>query len=114
MVFIIIGMDVDTQVYHPSRPQRPLGKDEILEPDPSAYEMFHTINVKWPALSFEIIPDNLGDDRRTFPATVHMVFGSQAERDRDNELTVMKLSGLSGMKKCNDCTILWKAVMQLT
>jgi ribosome assembly protein RRB1 len=85
-------MDVDKQVYLPSRHK--LQKDEILEPDSSAYHMLHRMNVKWPCLSFDILPDELGDERRSYPHTVYMVAGTQAQRAKDNEILVMKLSGL--------------------
>ena len=37
----------------------------MLEVDQSAYEMLHSVNMEWPALSFDIIPDALGDNRTT-------------------------------------------------
>lgn len=88
-------MQLDQQVYMPSR--RQLAKDEILEPDPSAYHMLHSVNVSWPCLSFDILQDALGDERRGYPATAYLVTGTQAARPRDNEVTVMKLSGLHKM-----------------
>lgn len=88
-------MQLDQQVYMPSR--RQLAKDEILEPDPSAYHMLHSMNVNWPCLSFDILQDGLGDERRGYPATVYLVTGTQAARPKDNEVTVMKLSGLQKM-----------------
>jgi ribosome assembly protein RRB1 len=45
-------------------PGQELQKDEVLEADQSAYEMLHSMNVKWPCLSFDILLDNLGDDRK--------------------------------------------------
>lgn len=85
------------QVYLPSR--RTLGKDEILEPDPSAYHMLHRMNVTWPCLSFDILRDGLGDERRGYPATTYLVTGTQAERANKNELMVLKLSGLNKMQQ---------------
>ncbi|OTA25366.1 hypothetical protein BTJ68_12571 [Hortaea werneckii EXF-2000] len=48
----------------------------------------------WPCLSFDVIKDNLGDNRRTYPATVYAVGGTQAAqgRERENQLMVMKMS----------------------
>jgi len=86
------SMDLDKQVYIPSRHK--LAKDEILEPDSSAYHMLHRMNVKWPCLSFDLLTDDLGDERRSYPHTVYMVAGTQAQRPKDNEILVMKLSGL--------------------
>jgi len=51
----------DLEVYLPGKP---LGKDEVLEADQSVYEMLHKLNVEWPCLSFDILQDRLGDDRK--------------------------------------------------
>jgi ribosome assembly protein RRB1 len=76
-----------------------LGKDEILEPDDSVYTMRHTMNVTWPCLSFDVLRDNLGDQRKRYPATVYLVAGTQADRPDRNELTVYKLSSLHKTQK---------------
>ncbi|KAF8455905.1 WD40-repeat-containing domain protein [Terfezia claveryi] len=84
------------EVYLPSR--RTLGKDEILEPDPTAYHMLHRMNVTWPCLSFDVLRDGLGEERRGYPATTYLVTGTQAEHSRKNEIMVLKLSGLNKMQ----------------
>lgn len=71
-----------------------LGKDEILEPDDSVYEMRHSMQVKWPSLSFHVLRDNLGDQRQRYPATAYIVAGTQAPSAKDNELSVYKMSAL--------------------
>ncbi|KAK6531251.1 ribosome biosynthesis protein rrb1 [Arthrobotrys megalospora] len=93
------AMDVDTEAYRISRPQEPLKEDEVLEPDPSAFHLLHNMGTKWPCLSFDVLQDSLGDNRQTYPATVFLVTGTQASKPRENEITVMKLSGLSRMKQ---------------
>ena len=95
-------MDVDQRTFIPGRHQ--LGKGETLSPDSSAYEMLHTLSSTWPCLSFDIIKDSLGDNRKTYPATIYAVAGTQAEsrKARDNEILVMKLSGLSRMDRDNE------------
>lgn len=95
-------MDVDKQTFIPGRTK--LGPGETLSPDPSTYEMLHTLSTPWPCLSFDIIRDTLGDNRKTFPATVYAVAGTQADsrHTKDNELMVLKLSGLSRMEKQDD------------
>jgi len=85
------------EVYLPSR--RTLGKDEILEPDPTAYHMLHRMNVTWPCLSFDVLRDGLGEERRGYPATTYLVTGTQAEQSRKNEIMVLKLSGLNKMQR---------------
>lgn len=77
---------------------------QTLSPDPSTYEMLHTLSTPWPCLSFDIVKDSLGDDRKTYPATMYAVAGTQAEsrRERENQLLVMKFSGLSRMERDHD------------
>lgn len=95
-------MDVDKETFIPGRTK--LAPGETLAPDPSTYEMLHTMSTPWPCLSFDIVRDRLGDNRRTFPGTVYAVGGTQAEgsRSKDNELMVLKMSGLSRMEREND------------
>ncbi|KAJ7651715.1 glutamate-rich WD repeat-containing protein [Mycena polygramma] len=63
-----------------------LGPDEILEPDDSVYIMRHSMKVTWPCLSFDVLRDNLGDERQRYPATSYLVSGTQADLAKDNEL----------------------------
>ena len=74
---------------------------QTLAPDLTTYEMLHSLSTPWPCLSFDIIKDNLGDDRKAYPATMYTVAGTQAENARtsDNQLMVMKFSGLSKMDR---------------
>ena len=51
----------EPEVYLPSKK---VEKDHILMPDLSAYDMLHSMSVQWPFLSFDIIKDQLGDERR--------------------------------------------------
>jgi ribosome assembly protein RRB1 len=37
---------------------------EALEYDPSAYVMYHSLRTEWPCLSFDLLKDNLGDNRQ--------------------------------------------------
>ena len=85
----------DMRVYLPGQA---LEKDEVLEADQSAYEMLHSMNVKWPCLSFDILWDQLGDERCTFPATAYVVTGTQADLAHNNEVMVMKMSQLAKTK----------------
>lgn len=76
-----------------------LGKDEILEPDDSVYIMRHPMNVNWPCLSFDILRDNLGDERSRYPATTYIVAGTQADVAKNNQMMVCKLSSLHKTQK---------------
>ncbi|CAG8476633.1 5943_t:CDS:2 [Funneliformis caledonium] len=79
------------QVYLPGQE---LQKDEVLEADLSAYEMLHPIHVEWPCLSFDVLWDNLGEDRKMYPATAYIVSGTQADKPKNNQLMIMKMSQL--------------------
>lgn len=74
---------------------------QTLAPDPSTYHMLHNLSTPWPCLSFDIIPDALGDNRKVYPATMYTVSGTQAEgsRSQENALMVMKFAGLSRMDR---------------
>jgi ribosome assembly protein RRB1 len=95
-------MEVDKQTFIPGRDK--LAAGESLSPDLSTYEMLHTMSTTWPCLSFDFIRDALGDVRKRYPVTMYAVAGTQAEsrRTQDNELIVMKLSGLSRMDRARD------------
>ena len=88
-------MEVDQQTFIPGRNKLDAG--QTLAPDLSTYEMLHTLEPTWPCLSFDIVKDSLGDSRKSYPATVYAVGGTQAAqgRARENQIMVMKLSGLS-------------------
>ncbi|EEH22815.2 hypothetical protein PABG_05026 [Paracoccidioides brasiliensis Pb03] len=92
-------MEVDKQMFIPGRTK--LAPGETLSPDPSTYEMLHTLSTPWPCLSFDIVKDKLGDNRKTYPATVYAVAGTQADGalSKENELMILKLSGLSRMER---------------
>ena len=53
-----------SEVYLPSKPME---KDHVLMPDLSTYDMLHSMSVQWPFLSFDVIKDELGDERRNVP-----------------------------------------------
>jgi ribosome assembly protein RRB1 len=54
------NVDEKERVYIPGQP---LKEGEVLDFDPSAYRMLHSMNVEWPCLSFSILRDELGNDR---------------------------------------------------
>lgn len=47
------------------------------------------------ARSFDLLKDDLGDERTGFPHTLYLVAGTQAERVQDNYMALLKLTGLS-------------------
>ena len=106
-------MDVDDQVVPPieesdETPRAPnafipglhtLGKDEVLEADESVYVMRHTMNSNWPCLSFDVLRDDLGDQRQRFPASAYIVAGTQADAAKNNKLTVFRMTQLHKTQK---------------
>lgn len=83
----------ESSVYLPHR-SKPLGPDEVLEADPSVYEMLHNLNMPWPCMTLDILPDKLGNERRNYPACLYVTTATQADKPKDNELITMKLSSL--------------------
>ncbi|EME85654.1 uncharacterized protein MYCFIDRAFT_186192 [Pseudocercospora fijiensis CIRAD86] len=77
------AMDVDQETFIPGRHKLEAG--QTLAPDLSTYEMLHTLEPTWPCLSFDIVKDNLGDNRKSYPATVYAVAGTQAAHDHDED-----------------------------
>ncbi|KKA30289.1 hypothetical protein TD95_003872 [Thielaviopsis punctulata] len=96
------AMAVDQGVFIVGRTK--LEPGQILQPDPSTYDMLHSLSTPWPCLSFDIVPDGLGDNRSVYPATMYTVAGTQADSaaSADNALLVMKLSGLGRMERAGD------------
>lgn len=82
-----------------------LEKDEVLEPDQSVYEMLHRMNVTWPCLSFDVLRDGLGDERRSYPATTYIASGTQADVAKNNEVLIMKMSQLHKTQKDDGGTL---------
>ena len=48
-----------------------------------------------PCLSFDILPDKLGENREQYPMTCFTVAGTQADIGRNNHVIVMKMSNLN-------------------
>lgn len=79
-----------------------LEEGEELVCDQSAYRMLHQAQTGSPCLSFDIIKDNLGDNRETYPLTAYIVAGTQAPQTHVNSIIVMRLSNLQPMKKSDE------------
>lgn len=66
-------------------PGKPLEENEELVCNESAYVMLHQAHTGAPCLSFDILRDDLGDGRETFPLTGYIVAGTQAARTHVNK-----------------------------
>jgi ribosome assembly protein RRB1 len=71
-----------------------LEEGHVLEPEPGTYKMLHRLDVQWPCLSFDVLPDALGKNRTKFPMAAYVVSGTQADEGDKNKLVVMKWSNL--------------------
>lgn len=67
-------------------PGKPLKEGEELVCDESAYVMLHQAHTGAPCLSFDVVIDELGNDRDAFPMTAYMVAGTQAAKAHVNRL----------------------------
>lgn len=76
-------------------PGQPLKEDEELICDQSAYVMLHQAQSGAPCLSFDVIQDNLGENRDSYPLTAYIVAGTQAARTHANNVIIMKMSNLN-------------------
>lgn len=83
-------------------PGQDLADDEELTYDKSAYNMLHAAQTGSPCLSFDIIPDGLGNNRTTFPMTCYMVCGTQSSQALNNSVLVMKMGNLTKMNADGD------------
>ena len=92
-------MDIEQDTFIVGRNK--LEPGQTLAPDPTTYQMLHNLSTPWPCLSFDMVRDSLGNNRKAYPATMYMVTGTQADYSSagDNQLLVNKFSGLSRMDK---------------
>nr|XP_016931008.2 glutamate-rich WD repeat-containing protein 1 [Drosophila suzukii] len=83
-------------------PGNKLAADEELVCDESAYLMLHQASTGAPCLSFDVIPDELGTGRQSFPMTAYIVAGTQASRTHVNNIIVMKMSNMHKTQEDDD------------
>jgi ribosome assembly protein RRB1 len=84
-----------------------MGDDEQLVPDNSVYLALHQMSYNWPCLSFDVLRDNLGTERSSFPHTAWIVAGTQAgdipgQGKAKDEIVVMRLGSLSKTQHDDD------------
>ncbi|XP_076301169.1 WD repeat-containing protein 1 l(2)09851 isoform X2 [Lasioglossum baleicum] len=89
----------ESKVYLPGQP---LESGEELVVDKTAYQMLHHAQSGAPCLSFDVILDDLGNDRERCPLTMYLVAGTQAAKAHVNNLLVMKMSNLHATNEDSD------------
>jgi ribosome assembly protein RRB1 len=100
------GMELD-QPEEEERPASPvpflptgkLEEGEFLAPDLSTYPLLHNFVPTWPSLSFDVLRDNDGEERRGYPVSCALVAGTQAQDPTANEITIMRWEGLGKTRK---------------
>ncbi|VEL32067.1 unnamed protein product, partial [Protopolystoma xenopodis] len=80
-----------------------LDDGEELVMDKSAYRLYSKLDLESSCLSFDIIPDNLGNNRicevNGESVSLYLLVGSQACRRSLNKLSILRLEGISPMTK---------------
>lgn len=76
----------------------------IISPStPTAYTLYHKLEVEFPSLSFSILPDTLGEWRQLDkPATMYLTTGTQAPHGKTNYISLIELNNLHPMKYIED------------
>lgn len=90
----------DAVVFRPGRDK--LAEGEQLVCDESAYDVFHKCMVEWPAMSFDFVCTNAAGEydnvnpvaADTYPLSVSMVLGTQADRSNKNKLVCVRMSNM--------------------
>ncbi|XP_033192256.1 WD repeat-containing protein 1 l(2)09851 [Bombus vancouverensis nearcticus] len=83
-------------------PGKSLECGEELIVDKTAYRMLHHAQSGAPCLSFDIILDDLGNNREDYPLNIYLVAGTQAAKTHVNNLLVMKMKNLCGIEDNSD------------
>jgi ribosome assembly protein RRB1 len=84
------------QVYLPGQE---LEEGFQLDVDLSVYEVYQPLSFDWPCLSFDILSDNLGNDRVSDPFSLSFVAGTQASKGSKNSLVSCTLSSIFRNRK---------------
>ena len=85
----------ESKVYLPGKP---LNSGEELVVDKTAYRMLHHAQSGAPCLSFDIILDDLDNNREDYPLSMYLVAGTQAAKAHVNNILVMKMKNLCSIK----------------
>ncbi|KAL7875261.1 hypothetical protein SRHO_G00062310 [Serrasalmus rhombeus] len=90
----------ESRVYVPGL--QPLEPGDELEMERSAYRLYHQCQTGAPCLSFDVLRDGDGEGRETFPLSMLLCAGTQADTALSNRLIVMRMHNLYGTEKDNE------------
>lgn len=88
--------EIKSKVYLPGQA---LEDGEELACNKSAYKLLHHAQSGAPCLSFDVVADDLGNSRESYPLSMYLIAGTQAAKAHINNLLVMKMSNLHGIKQ---------------
>ena len=77
-------------------PGNEIEEGEELVVDESAYRILHQAQTGSPCLSFDVIKDDFGNSRESYPLSMYLLSGTQAPKVHVNKLNVIKMSNLHG------------------
>jgi len=91
--------DDEKKVWRPDVDQeQQLAQGQKLDYSNKAYDCFFQMQSEYPSLSFGIVQDKDGVARTKYPLGLFVVCGSQAERAKDNQLYVVRVTNLCRTK----------------
>ena len=91
------GEEVEAKAFIPGAAQLEEGEELVM--DDQAYVVYHQAHLGPPCLSFDVVPDDLGQDRCEYPLSLYGVAGTQATKVSANCIITFKMFNLHPIKR---------------